>query len=726
MQRAKIWLRLHRLRPLRTGVAVDAVLIFSVVRIFAAGHVVTWSSWEGYTAPPVPTAATNVTAIAVGFGHAVALKSDGTVLAWGYSQYGETNVPEGLSNIIAVAAPPLHSIALKSDGTVVCWGMNSCGATNVPFRIGNVVAVAAAMESDLALTTDGRVLNWDSCSLPPPSDLRDVVEISASYYNNYAARADGSVTAWGGIYLGIRPSLTNVIEMAGDFALRDDGSVIDMLANSADSVVTNAVAVSATGLSLRADGVVLDWSGAVTGPAGLSNVTTIASDGSLNLAIVGDGAPSLRPLVAHQAVLTGSNRTFRALATGLGTLAFQWTFNGIAIPGATKTSLVLTNLLPSHAGVYAVTARNARGSDAAATILEVLPHTPVVAWGYNAFGQASVPPELTAVQAIAAGDSFSAALLSDGTVVSWGEADGRSAVPAGLSNVVQIAAGGAHTLALLGNRTVVGWGDETAGQSTPPAGLTNVVAVAAGANHSLALLGNGTVRAWGYNGSGQATVPPGLDDIVAIAGGYDQSLALRADGIVFGWGDNAFLQSTPPAGLSNVVAITAGNGFSLALRDNGTVTAWGSDFGGVVSAAANFTNLIAISAGFYHALGIRADGTPVAWGNDYYDQTNVFAPLAAPLHKVIAVAAGDEHSLALLGTAPPPFFASHLNPAWKFNQFSVSVPTRYGKTYQLQYRDSVVLGDWTKFPLRAGDGTAQLLRDNTALGPYRFYRVRQW
>jgi alpha-tubulin suppressor-like RCC1 family protein len=43
----------------------------------------------------------NVVAIAAGYYHSLALKSDGTVVAWGYNYEGETNVPAGLTNVVA-------------------------------------------------------------------------------------------------------------------------------------------------------------------------------------------------------------------------------------------------------------------------------------------------------------------------------------------------------------------------------------------------------------------------------------------------------------------------------------------------------------------------------------------------------------------------------------------------------------------------------------------------
>ena len=55
--------------------------------------------------------------------HTVALKGDGTVVAWGWNYYGQCNVPSGLNNVVAIAAGGWHTVALLRDGKVAVWGM---------------------------------------------------------------------------------------------------------------------------------------------------------------------------------------------------------------------------------------------------------------------------------------------------------------------------------------------------------------------------------------------------------------------------------------------------------------------------------------------------------------------------------------------------------------------------------------------------------------------------
>ena len=93
-------------------------------------------------------------AIAADRSHSLALKSDGTVVGWGYDFYAEATVPVGLREVIAIAAGADHSLALKSDGTVVAWGDNGMGQTSVPVGLRGVAAIAAGGYHNLALVRD--------------------------------------------------------------------------------------------------------------------------------------------------------------------------------------------------------------------------------------------------------------------------------------------------------------------------------------------------------------------------------------------------------------------------------------------------------------------------------------------------------------------------------------------------------------------------------------------
>jgi len=293
-------------------------------------------------------------------------------------------------------------------------------------------------------------------------------------------------------------------------------------------------------------------------------------------------------------------------------------------------------------------------------------------------GQSASPAKVTGLDTavgVAAGSSHLLALLSDGTVRSWGlNTSGQlgngtttnSNVPVtvmGLRDVVGISSGASHSLALLADGTVRTWGNNVSGQlgngtytasSVPVAvsGLSNVAAVAGGGGNGTALLADGTVRAWGANRSGQlgngsttdnSNVPvpvTGLSTVTGLSVGDLHILAVLADGSVYDWGYNGYGQlgngaitkSTVPvlvSGLGNVANVAAGTLHSLALLKDGTGRSWGYNLNGqlgdttttnrsrpvVVSGLRNATSM-AGGAG-NHSLALGQDGTVSGWGDGY-------------------------------------------------------------------------------------------------------------
>jgi alpha-tubulin suppressor-like RCC1 family protein len=374
--------------------------------------------------------------------------------------------------------------------------------------------------------------------------------------------------------------------------------------------------------------------------------------------------------------------------------------------------------------------------------------TRVVAWGAgtiykpsdnNDFGQSIVPANLTNAVQVAGGWRHSLALKADGTIQGWGDDTvGQINFPEG-SDYTAVACGVEHSLALLTNGTVIAEGDNSYGEGDVPNGLTNVVAIAAGYYHSLALQSDGTVVAWGADAGvepvgtnpnyGQADVPTNLANVVAISGGGYHSLALKSDGTLAEWGDQNSWGGQIPAGLSNVVAIAAGAEHNVALLASGMLVVWGTNIYGQTNLPPGLSNVVAIAAGGFHTLALKSNGTLVAWGagigsNPYVDYGQSTVPTG--LTNLIQITAGFVNSLVLEGSAPLSLNTLLTANSLRTNGFSVSLPARNGRVYQLEYTSTLTNPAWTALPLQAGNGGTLLLNDPAVPALQRFYRVNRW
>lgn len=323
-----------------------------------------------------PTAFTSTSALAAGFAHSVALRSDGTVWAWGDNSEGALGdgttsnhslpvLVAGISAVKAIAAAGGFSLALNADGSVWGWGNSDYGQLGIMASINkqaiqiaglsNVRKIAAGYFDALAIDNGDAVWSWGNFSPTPVrvSGIAGATAIAAGMNHRLALLRDGSLRAWGTNSNG-QLGLGSTSNASHPTLIRSLSNVIAIAAGTQHS------------LALRADGTVWSWGD--------------NSDGQL-----GDG--------------TTTQRTVPVAVAGVG---------GIG---------QLSSVVAIAAGPYHSLAIKSDGR--------------VIVWGQNIYGQLGdgstqnhrslpVALALTTVSAISAFTAHSLALKNDGSVWAWG------------------------------------------------------------------------------------------------------------------------------------------------------------------------------------------------------------------------------------------------------------------------------------------------------------------
>ncbi|MBL9030660.1 MAG: hypothetical protein JNM80_03010 [Phycisphaerae bacterium] len=117
------------------------------------GAVVVWGQEIG------TTPAGNFIAVAGGDDHALALRSDGTLVGWGRNDSGQATVPTGTFK--AVSTKFRTSVGLRTDGTIAQWGLNFGGSGAVPLpTASNFVSVSCGEIFGVAIDDQGDLVAW--------------------------------------------------------------------------------------------------------------------------------------------------------------------------------------------------------------------------------------------------------------------------------------------------------------------------------------------------------------------------------------------------------------------------------------------------------------------------------------------------------------------------------------------------------------------------------------
>ncbi len=363
--------------------------------------------------------------------------------------------------VVAISGGNNHSLALCSDGTVTAWGWNANGqlgdntTTNRPVPVvvstaagvsalsgKTVVAIAAGGAHNLALCSDGSVAAWGynyygqlgdntTTNRPVPVAVnttsgvsalfgKTVVAIAAGYRHSLALCSDGTVAAWGDNTNGQLGDDNTTAQRNVPVAVNTTSGVSAFFGKT---VVAIAAGYSHS-LALCSDGTVAAWGGNLNGQLGDNTTAQRYVPVAVNTAL-GVSVLSGKTVVAISA---GSYHSLALCSDG--TVA-AWGSNG-----------------SGQLGDNTATQRNVPVAVNTASGVSVL------------FGRM--------VTTIAAGNSHSLALCSDGSVAAWGyNTNGQLGNNTTAPSNVPVAVNTASGVSALFDKTVV--------------------AITAGSNHTLAL-----------------------------------------------------------------------------------------------------------------------------------------------------------------------------------------------------------------------------------------------
>lgn len=300
-----------------------------------------------------------VTAIAAGNAHTVALRADGTVVAWGRNTEHQCDVPPGLTGVKSIAAGSAHTVVSKSDGTVVAWGLNTRGQITIPAGLSDVISVSAGGDHSVALKGNTTVVAWGEIYNGTPVWVSEVVPSGLAGMTSIAAGAYHTLA------LGVPQPPVISTEPASLTVKRGELAHFEVVASSTATLSyqwkkNGVIIAGATAASY-------DIANAQASHAGHYTVVCTDSNGSVTssaatLTVILPVAPIItsQPMsVIVRLGIDSSNVSFDVRASNA--TSYQWWKNGIEMIGAKSEVLNIPNVTMQDVGSYSVVIKNEFG-----------------------------------------------------------------------------------------------------------------------------------------------------------------------------------------------------------------------------------------------------------------------------------------------------------------------------------------------------------------------------
>ena len=284
----------------------------------------------------------NVAQVSTGINYTMAIKSDGSLWAWGDNRYGQLGDGTTENSLVPIkimdnvkqvsvgiaAGGGCYTMAVKSDGSLWAWGSNGYGQLGdgttknsfAPIKImDNVAKISTGVYHAMAIKNDGSLWLWgrnangrlgdgtteDSHS---PVKLMDgVVQVSAGGYHSMAIKSDGSLWAWG----------FNNRGQLGDGTTKDRYAPVKIM----DNVVQVSAGSNQT-MAIKSDGSLWTWGNNDYGQLGDGTKTDRNAPKKVmeNVMLPGDAtidttfspAPVTAAATSSKVLVNGENKAFDA------------------------------------------------------------------------------------------------------------------------------------------------------------------------------------------------------------------------------------------------------------------------------------------------------------------------------------------------------------------------------------------------------------------------------